>query len=59
MNEPDDPSPVPEGMSATLTISMPGLDLVEAEDLADQGVLDVVDVVHPLEVGVLQQVVVR
>ena len=58
MNDPDEPSPVPAGMSATLTISMPGCIVVALEHLADQGVLDVLDPRDPLVHGVLQEVVV-
>ena len=43
MNVPDDPRPVPAGMSATLTISSAGPDGMELKRRPDDRVLDLVD----------------
>ena len=57
MKDPEDPSPVPEGISASDTISNAGLDLVVTQHLADDPMLDLVDRSDPLELGVFEQIV--
>ncbi len=56
VNDPDEPRPVPAGMSATLTISMPGRDLVARRATSRiERVLDLVDALDALEHGVLER----
>ncbi len=43
MKAPEEPRPVPEGMSAIETISMPGLELVASKISRTIAVLDLVD----------------
>ena len=58
VNEPDEPRPVPEGMSAVRDDLDAGADVVGAQHLADDRVLDLVGLVDPLELAVLEEVVV-
>ena len=58
MKVPDEPRPVPAGMSARLTISSDGPDVVQLERAPDDRVVDLVDLLHALERRVLEEVVV-
>ena len=58
MNVPDEPRPVPAGMSATLTISSDGPIGMQLERRPDDRMLDLVDLLDALERGVLEEVVV-
>ena len=59
MNVPEEPSPVPAGMSATLTISSDGPIGCCWSAVSDDRMIDLVDLLHALEGGVLEEVVVR
>ena len=56
MNVPDEPSPVPVGISARLHKLKCRIELVRSKHFPDDWVVNLVDLVHPLRLGVLQKV---